>query len=75
MCVAVPGKVLSTDGIIGKIEIRGNILTVQMGFVKAEPGDYVLVHAGCAIEVMKKSQAEEILELLTEMESLVHGQN
>lgn len=73
MCVAVPGRVLSIEGDRGEVDFSGNIITVNLGFVKAKPGDYVLVHAGCAIEVIKKSQGEELLELYKEMESLFNA--
>lgn len=70
MCVALPGKVLETDGFCGKVDFQGNIVEVNLGVVDAQPGDYVLVHAGCAIEVMKQDKAEEILDLFKELESL-----
>lgn len=70
MCVAVPGKVLETDGERGKVDINGNILEIRMGIVQAKPGDYVLVHAGFAVQVLNKSEAEEITDLLKEVELL-----
>ncbi len=69
MCVALPGKVIETDGFIGKVDFQGNIVTVNMGVVDAQVGDYVLVHAGCAIEVMKKDMAQEIIDLFAELEN------
>lgn len=69
MCVALPGKVIEIDGIMGKVDFNGNIVDVNLGVVQAEVGDYVLVHAGCAIEVMKKDLAEELLSIFSEMES------
>lgn len=69
MCVALPGKVIETDGFIGKVDFQGNIVTVNMGVVDAQVGDYVLVHAGCAIEVMKQDMAQEILDLFAELEN------
>ena len=33
-------------------------------------GQYVLVHAGCAIEVMEKDKAQELIDLFDEIESL-----
>lgn len=74
MCVAVPGRVIEINGSTGKVDFSGNVLDVQMGFVPAKIGDYVLVHAGSAIEVVRKDQAEEIIGLLKEMESLFHDQ-
>ena len=73
MCVAIPGKVIEIDGTIGKVDFQGNIVNVSLGVVDAVIGDYVLVHAGCAIEVMKQDQAEEILDLFRELESLSYG--
>jgi hydrogenase expression/formation protein HypC len=70
MCVALPGKIIETDGTNGKVDFQGNIVNVNMGVVNAQVGDYVLVHAGCAIEVMKKEMAEEIIELFAELENL-----
>lgn len=72
MCVALPGKVIMTDGLCGKVDFQGNVVDVNMGVVNAEVGDYVLVHAGCAIEVMQQNRAEEILDLFAELESLHH---
>lgn len=73
MCIAVPGKVIETDGRVGKVDVRGNFLEVAIAVRGIKPGDYVLIHAGCAIEIVKKEQAEEILELLQEMEQLIHA--
>ena len=70
MCVAIPGKVLEKSGMMGKVDFQGNILDINLGIVDAEVGDYVLVHAGCAIEVMQQDAAEEVLALFKELESL-----
>jgi len=70
MCVALPGLVIETDGIVGKVDFQGNILNVNMAIVDAKVGDYVLVHAGCAIEVVSKTRAEEIAQLFAELESV-----
>lgn len=72
MCVALPGKVIHIDGMLGKVDFQGNIVDVNMGVVDAQVGDYVLVHAGCAIEVVQKDMAEEIFELFAELESIYH---
>jgi hydrogenase expression/formation protein HypC len=41
-----------------------------VGLVDTKLGDYVLVHAGCAIEVMTKDKAMELIELFQEIEDL-----
>lgn len=70
MCIAIPGKVLATDGTTAQVDFRGNTVNVNVGLVNPQPGQYVLVHAGCAIEVMEKDKAEELAELFMELEEL-----
>jgi hydrogenase expression/formation protein HypC len=63
MCVAVPGKVIEINGNFAKINIMNNITEANIKLVDVKLGDYVLVHAGCVLEVMKKDAAEELLEI------------
>jgi hydrogenase expression/formation protein HypC len=63
MCVAVPGKVIEISGDYAKINIMNNITEANIKLVDVKLGDYVLVHAGCVLEVMKKDAAEELLEI------------
>lgn len=70
MCVAIPGKVIKADGLIGKVDFQGNVVDVNLGVVDAQVGDYVLVHAGCAIETMQQERAQEIIDLFAELESM-----
>ncbi len=63
MCIATPGKLISMENGRGKVDIRGNIIPVELGIVDARIGDYILVHAGCAISVISQSEAEELNEL------------
>ena len=64
MCIAIPGTLIEREDGVGKVDIRGNILPVELGIVKAKIGDTLLVHAGCAIAVMDETEAEELKELL-----------
>ena len=78
MCIAVPGEIGSIDNESGqdaKVDFHGNILHVNLGLVQAKVGDFVLVHAGCAIEVMKKDAAEELLSLFDELESVMYKES
>ena len=43
---------------------------MNTGLVDPKPGQYVLVHAGCAIEVMEKEKAEELLDIFADLEEL-----
>ena len=70
MCVAIPGKVLSIEGTRAQVDFRGNKVSVNIGIVDPKVGDYVLVHAGCAIEVMNEERAAELITLFDELEEL-----
>lgn len=71
MCVAVPGKVVSVNGDTAQVDFKGNLVPVNTGLIEPKIGQYVLVHAGCAIEVMDKDKAEELIELFAELEEVV----
>jgi len=63
MCLAVPAKVLEIDGIVGKVDFGGSSRDVDLTLVNAKVGDYVIVHAGFAIQVLDKKEALETLEI------------
>lgn len=71
MCIAMPGKIISMDGNHAKADFNGNIVDVNTGIVEAKVGDYVLVHAGCAIEVMAKEKAQELIDLFQDLEDII----
>lgn len=68
MCVAVPGKIIEINGDFAKVNILDNITNVNIKLVTVNIGDYVLIHAGYVLEVMKKDAAEELLWILNELE-------
>lgn len=70
MCIAIPGKIISIDAPRAKVDFNGNIVDVNVGLIDPVVGDYVLVHAGCAIEVMSRDRALELIELFRELEDL-----
>ena len=69
MCVAYPGRVERIEGQTATVDFSGNLVPVRVGLVEVKPGDYVLVHAGMAIEAMSAEKAQEILKLFGEMEA------
>lgn len=69
MCLAVPAKVVEIreDG-TGLVDAGGAGLRINITLVdNVDIGDYVLVHAGFAIEVIDKEEAEKTRELFEEM--------
>ena len=71
MCVAVPAKVLEIEGTRATVVVSGAKLHAQLDLVpETQIGDYVLVHAGFALQVMNAEEAEETLALLEEARQL-----
>jgi len=62
MCVAYPGKVLEIEDKTAEVDFNGNIVSVKIGLVDVKVGDYVLVHAGMALEAMDEKKAMGLLE-------------
>jgi hydrogenase expression/formation protein HypC len=68
MCLAVPGKVLKIDNNKGVVEVGNLRREVFMHFIPdIRVGQYVLIHAGCAIETIDEKEAKETLELIKEL--------
>ena len=70
MCVALPGKVIGLEVIKATVDFSGNIVTAEAGLVKVNIGDRVLVHAGCIIQTMDDSMADELEEMFREIEDI-----
>ncbi len=69
MCLAVPMRFLERKSDeIGIVELSGVTREVHLGFIDdLNPGDYVLIHAGFAIEKLDPARAEADLALLREL--------
>lgn len=68
MCLAIPAKVVEIKENIAKVDFGEGVLRdVNVTLVEAKIGEYVLVHAGYAIQVLDKKSAEETLELWKEV--------
>ncbi|HEX3031404.1 MAG TPA: HypC/HybG/HupF family hydrogenase formation chaperone [Bacillota bacterium] len=71
MCLAVPGRLINVAGTEGEVETLGVTKKVSLLLTpEAKAGEYVLVHAGFAIQVIDESLARETLALLREMDEL-----
>ena len=67
MCLAVPLKILSVDGRQAVGEAGGLTQRLRVDFIPdIRPGDYVMVHAGFAIEKLTEQQAKENLACIQE---------
>ena len=70
MCLAIPGKVIEIDKNKEHATVDygdGTKRKANITLVKVKVGDYILVHAGFAIEVLDEKEAHETLDLFREM--------
>ena len=70
MCLAMPMKISKIDGSLAQCEAGGLTQDIRIDFITdARPGDYVMVHAGFAIEKMSEEEDLENMELLEEIKN------
>lgn len=70
MCLAVPLKLIEINGKTATGEAMGMTRQLRVDFIKdPQVGDYVMVHAGFAIERLPEGQALTDLEAWEEMEA------
>lgn len=69
MCVAIPSKIISIEGMLATIEVYGARREVNLMLLPEEAaiGDFVLVHAGFAIQKVDVEAGEESLRLFDEV--------
>jgi hydrogenase expression/formation protein HypC len=68
MCLAIPARVMSVVGDKAQVDFGEKVLReVNVTLVDAKVGDYVLVHAGYAIQTMSEKDAKETLSLWNEV--------
>ena len=68
MCLAIPLKIVEIDGKNGVGEVEGLRRSMRLDLIK-EPkvGEYVMVHAGFAIERLPEAQAVADIEAWAEV--------
>lgn len=76
MCLAIPGEILEiNDGVatvrIGEALLKASLMLVPEG---ARVGDYAIVHAGFALNILDPEEAEESLRLLREVAECALGE-
>jgi hydrogenase expression/formation protein HypC len=68
MCLAVPMKVVEIEWPVAQVEEGGVRRPARVDLVEGvKVGDYVIVHAGVAIDTLEPEEAEETLRLLGEL--------
>lgn len=68
MCLAVPAKLVEMDGINGKVETGGVKSEVRLDLIEdVQIGDYLIIHAGFALEKLDIEEADKRLQLFEEL--------
>ena len=68
MCLAVPMKVRSIDDDRARVELDGVSMEVSIALLETvSPGDFVIVHAGFAIDRLDEAEGEETLRLFRDI--------
>lgn len=68
MCLSIPAKIVSIDGNMAEVSAGGAIFKAGLHMIEnAKVGDYILLHAGFAIQKISQEEAAETLKILKEM--------
>ncbi|MGE0758007.1 MAG: HypC/HybG/HupF family hydrogenase formation chaperone [Pirellulaceae bacterium] len=75
MCLGIPGRVVETyqeQGILmGKIDFGGIAKRICLECTPdVQPGQYVLVHVGFALQIIDEREAQQVFEFLARMDEL-----
>lgn len=68
MCLSIPVKIISIEGSTAEVSAGGTIFNAGLQMIEnAKVGDYVLLHAGFAIQKISEEEAAATLKLFEEM--------
>lgn len=67
MCLAIPSKIVEIDELKAVVDVYGARREINLMLMNDEVGlgDYVLVHAGFALQKVERESAREALEVIT----------
>lgn len=68
MCLAIPAKIIRIKEDKAQVDFGEGVLReVNVSLVDAKVGEYVLVHAGYAIQTVDEKEAQETIQLWNEI--------
>ncbi|MBI5213796.1 MAG: HypC/HybG/HupF family hydrogenase formation chaperone [Nitrospirae bacterium] len=69
MCLAVPSRIVEIDNLLAVVDVYGARKEISLLLMPEETriGDYVLVHAGFAIQKVDEDAAQDALNLIREI--------
>ena len=73
MCLSIPAKIVSIDGDMADVSVGGTIFKAGLQMIMdPKPGEYILLHAGFAIQKLSEEEAAETLRILKEMNDIMN---
>jgi hydrogenase expression/formation protein HypC len=73
MCLSIPAKIVSIDGSMAEVSVGGSLFKAGLHMIKdPKIGDYILLHAGFAIQKVSEQEAAETLRILREMDDALN---
>ncbi len=71
MCLGLPAKVINIEGNNAEVEMMGVVNKISIELLEnVKLGDYVLVHAGCAIQIVDQEEASKTIDIFHEIREL-----
>ena len=71
MCLGVPGRIVSIEANRATADINGNQVEVSIIMTpEVVPGQYVLIHAGFAMQIIDESEARETMDWLMALQKI-----
>lgn len=68
MCLGIPGRIIEIKGHTAKVDVAGTKKEASLKLMEGiKVGDYVIIHAGFAIEKVDEEKAKETLSLIDEI--------
>ena len=76
MCLAIPARIIKIENNMGTIDMEGTQREVSLLLQEdAKVGDYVIVHAGFAIQTIDEQEAMESLKILRQLAAELDEEN
>ena len=70
MCLAVPAEILSVEGEVATCKVDNSRTTIKASLMllpePPTPGEFLIIHAGFALRILDRKQAEESLRVLNQ---------
>ncbi|MDY0040828.1 MAG: HypC/HybG/HupF family hydrogenase formation chaperone [Desulforhabdus sp.] len=72
MCLAIPAEIIKLEDEMATVRVGDALRKASLMLLpeQAQPGDYVIVHAGFALHKVDPHEAQESLRMLREMAAL-----